>query len=328
MRIFSKAVGCLLGIGSLAAAGAARADGFWVTLKDGSGNVLGERVQGAVFDASATTPTTMSGDRSASPKYSPARIEIDQLSRLLVPSLDALAQNKKLSAVVEFTAPSGDAGEQVYMVATFSDVLVNDWQLSYTGGATPTAVHTLELGYAKVVYAAPPPPAGKRPFPLRALPTALPVVKRLSVVKAPAPRHVDDAYLKSASLPDESADHSGRSRLTSYFHEVVSPRDAATGMASGKIVVKSLSTTKAVGAATPTLQSDLSTHKVLPALEIDFVQHGATETRLFAVQLDNASVTGDAVQVANGASAETTKWSAPKLKVVDDGAGTSAQVTP
>jgi type VI secretion system secreted protein Hcp len=87
--------------------------------------------------------------------------------------------------------------------------------------------------------------------------------------------------------------HAGKIRATGYSAGVVSPRDVATGQATGKRQHKPMSFTKALGTASPQIFNALITNENLTSVVIEFVRAGktgASET-YYTVKLTNASIT-------------------------------------
>ncbi len=79
-----------------------------------------------------------------------------------------------------------------------------------------------------------------------------------------------------------------------FAYEVKSPRDAATGMASGKRQHSFVTMTKQWGAATPQLFQACITNEVLTSVLFEFVHitiHGHEEVH-HTVKLTNASIAG------------------------------------
>lgn len=79
-----------------------------------------------------------------------------------------------------------------------------------------------------------------------------------------------------------------------FHYEVVSPRDVATGMPSGKRQHKPIVITKEWGAASPQLFQALVTNEVLPEVVIDFVGadpiRGGVLTLSHSIKLTNATI--------------------------------------
>ena len=243
----------VLGLGIFTVAGAARAEGIFVTFKNDAGVVLGARVQGASFDAT-TVPVTLNGYIAKTSKWNPAHVEIDDFGKVLVPTLAALQGSTRMSMQVDFTKPDSRGVEQTYMTAQLSDVFVTQWQAQF--GSTLT--HKLDLAYAKVVYS-------------NTATTNLPKVERAPLSKV-AGTHVDDAVVEGiviGTLP----------HLTAATLVAMRPFDANTGM-SGQLRVKSIAATRAPSTSVPVFKSITA---------IDF-QQKSPAAMLFTVLLENGTV--------------------------------------
>lgn len=77
-----------------------------------------------------------------------------------------------------------------------------------------------------------------------------------------------------------------------YFSEIVSPRDVATGQASGKRMHKPILFTKEWGASSPQLFQACATNEILKSVLFEFVDTDAKgqERVHFTVKLTNASI--------------------------------------
>ena len=77
-------------------------------------------------------------------------------------------------------------------------------------------------------------------------------------------------------------------------HEIISPRDAASGMATGKRLHKPFVITKELDKASPLLYSALTKNETFPEVELQFYRAtpGATgmEAVFYTVKLTNASI--------------------------------------
>jgi type VI secretion system secreted protein Hcp len=80
--------------------------------------------------------------------------------------------------------------------------------------------------------------------------------------------------------------------ISSFEYEVVSPRDAATGHASGKRQHKPVTVVKEWGAATPQIFTALTTNETLPEVELEFLKTNAQgEQYVFQkIKLTNATI--------------------------------------
>lgn len=85
---------------------------------------------------------------------------------------------------------------------------------------------------------------------------------------------------------------SGKITGVAFVMETISPRDAATGQASGKRQHKPIRFTKEWGAASPQLQQALFTNETLKSVLFEFVRtdvKGSEEVH-YTIKLTNASV--------------------------------------
>ena len=85
---------------------------------------------------------------------------------------------------------------------------------------------------------------------------------------------------------------SGQDHRRPFVMETISPRDLATGQASGKRQHKPIRFTKEWGAASPQLQQALFTNETLKSVLFEFVRtdaKGAEEVH-YTIKLTNASV--------------------------------------
>jgi len=92
----------------------------------------------------------------------------------------------------------------------------------------------------------------------------------------------------------KGADKSGKISAMAFSREITSPRDAATGQASGRVQNLPVTVTKSVDAASPQLLQAMATNEVLKSVTIEF--YGPTETGeqaiTQAIRLTNATVAG------------------------------------
>jgi type VI secretion system secreted protein Hcp len=88
--------------------------------------------------------------------------------------------------------------------------------------------------------------------------------------------------------------HKGKLVGLRFNYEVTSPRDAATGLATGRRQHKPITITKEWGAATPQLFQALVSNEVLKTVEIEFTQPTATgKNQIYhIVRLTNATISG------------------------------------
>ncbi len=79
-----------------------------------------------------------------------------------------------------------------------------------------------------------------------------------------------------------------------FNHEIVSPRDAASGLPTGKRQHKPLVITKEIDKSSPLLQLILCTNENITKFEINFWAPSATgqEAVFYKIELENASIAG------------------------------------
>jgi type VI secretion system secreted protein Hcp len=75
--------------------------------------------------------------------------------------------------------------------------------------------------------------------------------------------------------------------LIGLSHEIVSPRDAATGLATGKRLHKPFTVTRAMDATSPLLLKALTTNQTLPAVQIGINKGGQ---QVATIKLTNAQI--------------------------------------
>jgi type VI secretion system secreted protein Hcp len=91
-----------------------------------------------------------------------------------------------------------------------------------------------------------------------------------------------------------AAGREGWIEVLGFQHEIVSPRDAASGLPTGKRQHKPIRITKVVDKATPLLMNVLVNNENLPTVELEFVRTSrkGTEEVYFTIELVNASIAG------------------------------------
>jgi len=91
-----------------------------------------------------------------------------------------------------------------------------------------------------------------------------------------------------------------------FNHEVVSPRDAASGLPTGKRQHKPLTITKEIDKATPLLMSVLVNNENIKDWELRFWQpsKAGKEVQFYTIQLTNASIAGIRSEMLNNKYAE------------------------
>lgn len=330
MNVRALVVGGFVAGAVVALAPSARADGFFVTFTGANG--LGGRIAGASFQTSTTMATDPGAANSAtgSTTAAPVALELDEWSNVEA-LFDMQSRNQILGAKVEFTTPNAAGQEEVYMTATYTNVVIVEVTATFDTTATDSKVkQAVSFVFQNVQYASVPPPGSTV---ARLLPKTVPRLTRATtalhplspttlapktaMATAPAPTKVDDAYFKAAGFPGESSDHPGESKLVSVTIHTVSPRDSVTGQPSGTHIIKPVVITKAPGTASPKFQNALSQHNVFDAT-ITFVQHNGTapDGTSHTLQLNGASVVGDSMQVG-GTSRESITFGGTKRSMTN-----------
>ena len=99
---------------------------------------------------------------------------------------------------------------------------------------------------------------------------------------------------KQGQFKGESVREAFRDKMeaSAFVLEITSPRDVATGQASGKRQFKPLIITKEVGAASPQFLQALATNEVLQTVTLDFMKTNANgeEYIYYSIKLTNATV--------------------------------------
>jgi len=106
--------------------------------------------------------------------------------------------------------------------------------------------------------------------------------------------------------------HSSKLSGLSYNHTIQSPRDVATGQASGKRQHGPIQITKEWGASTPQILQALVSNEVLKEVLFEFVQTtpDGMEQVYYTVKLTNATISAVQYTTGGGESAESAKTSA------------------
>lgn len=129
---------------------------------------------------------------------------------------------------------------------------------------------------------------------------------------------------KQGKFKGESIREAHKEKLTglSYRHEIKSPRDVATGQASGKRQHGPISMTKEWGAATPQIFQALVTNEVLKSVFFEFVAttpEGIEEV-YYTIKLVNATVsqvrymTGGNTVEGSGSAKNTSTYDTHELE--------------
>lgn len=106
--------------------------------------------------------------------------------------------------------------------------------------------------------------------------------------------------------------HAAKISGLSYAHSIQSPRDVATGQASGKRQHGPVTITKEWGASSPQIFQALVSNEVLKDVLFEFVHttSDGMEEVYYTVKLLNATVSAVAYSTGGGESAETAKTTA------------------
>ena len=93
----------------------------------------------------------------------------------------------------------------------------------------------------------------------------------------------------------------GKLMIIAFNHEVVSPRDAASGLPTGKRQHKPISVTKEADKATPLLYSALVNNEQITAWKLEFWEPSTTgaEKQFYTIELLNASIAGIRAEMLN-----------------------------
>lgn len=99
----------------------------------------------------------------------------------------------------------------------------------------------------------------------------------------------------------EQAGREGLIQVVSMSHEVISPRDAASGLPTGKRQHKPLTITKEIDKSSPLLMNVLVNNENVTEFRLDFWQPSRTgqEFQFYTIALLNASVAGIRQEMLN-----------------------------
>ena len=94
--------------------------------------------------------------------------------------------------------------------------------------------------------------------------------------------------------------------VIAYNHEVVSPRDAASGLPTGKRQHKPLTITKEIDKSSPLLMTVLTNNEQITKWELRFWQPSPTgqEVQHYTVELENASIASIRSEMLNNKYSE------------------------
>jgi len=103
--------------------------------------------------------------------------------------------------------------------------------------------------------------------------------------------------------------------VIAYSHEIVSPRDAASGLPTGKRMHKPLVITKELDKATPLLYSALVNNENIPTWKLEFwtpqlaAKSGSgSEKQHYTIQLTNASIAAIGQRMLNNKNPELMRY--------------------
>lgn len=108
----------------------------------------------------------------------------------------------------------------------------------------------------------------------------------------------------------------GMMQILSTAHEIVSPRDAASGLPTGRRQHKPFTITKPLDKATPLLAKALTTNENLTEVVIRFWRPslGGAEVQFFMVKLTNANIASHSIKLPATFDASTSSW--PELEEI------------
>jgi len=98
--------------------------------------------------------------------------------------------------------------------------------------------------------------------------------------------------------------------VIAFSHEIVSPRDPASGLPTGKRMHKPLTITKEVDRSTPLFYNALVNNESLTDVKIKFWRPSATgaETQFYTIELTNATVASMATRMLNNKHPDLMKY--------------------
>jgi type VI secretion system secreted protein Hcp len=107
----------------------------------------------------------------------------------------------------------------------------------------------------------------------------------------------------------------GLIKVIAVSHEIVSPRDAASGLPTGKRMHKPLVITKEIDKSSPLLISALVNNENITSFTLDMYQPSMTaagstgqETNFYRIELVNANIASVDTRMANNANPELAKY--------------------
>lgn len=105
-------------------------------------------------------------------------------------------------------------------------------------------------------------------------------------------------------------------RIIEFTHEVVSPRDPASGLPTGKRQHKPIVITKELDRSTPLLYNVLVNHENLPTFELDVYlpRPAGVEVKAYTIKLTNASIAAIKVVEREGKLHEEISFTYQKIE--------------
>jgi hypothetical protein len=286
MRIFHWPLALLAALLVLLAAPSARADGIFVTF---SGHVTTPRTAAAAFDSTTSIPSNGS---SASRPVSSLHLEIDDWSTAAA-LLRATSENEVFDLLLELTAPNVAGVETTYLSMRYTNATIHDETATYSAnGNSASVTQALDILFQKVATSTPPPAQGTAAH-------SIPVRLTRQMIGKPAlspDLQVSDATIQSRTVANGAVAH-----LTSLSFSVTSPRDAATGQASGRVQRSPITVVKA---PVPSYAGFVG--RLLGETRVDFVQHrlGRADVTLYSLVVANAELTSESLEASGGAPTE------------------------
>lgn len=102
----------------------------------------------------------------------------------------------------------------------------------------------------------------------------------------------------------------GKIMVIAVSHEIVSPRDAASGLPTGKRMHKPLVITKELDKSSPLLYNVLTNNENIPEFEIQFWQPSTTgaEKQHYTIKLTNANIASINFRMLNNKNPELMRY--------------------
>ncbi len=99
---------------------------------------------------------------------------------------------------------------------------------------------------------------------------------------------------KQGKFPDESGQQRGTQNCVGYQHEVKSPRDAASGLATGRRMHKPIVFIREIGKSSPLLMKAMTDNEVLTSVVMEVWEQNNTGqmVQIYTITLTNARCVG------------------------------------